>query len=55
MNDYRFAMLDGLLRMVVPIGGGFIRDEQLRAHVDVIWPRFWAAILDLNAGEMLPE
>jgi aminoglycoside/choline kinase family phosphotransferase len=55
VNDYRFAMLDGLLRMVVPIGGGLIRDEQLRAHVDVIWPRFWAAIVDLNAGEMLPE
>jgi hypothetical protein len=48
-------MFEGLFRMVMAIGGGDLRDEQERAHCDVIWPRFCAALLDLNAGELLPQ
>jgi len=55
MNDYRFSMLDGLVRMVNAIGGGGMRDEQERTHRDIIWPRFCAAILDLNVIELLPR
>ena len=53
LGDYRFSMLDGLARMVNAIGGGGLRDEQERTHRDIIWPRFCAAILDLNVVESL--
>ncbi len=54
-NDYRFSMLDGLFRMVAAIGGGGLREEQEQVHCAIIWPRFSAAILDLNVGELLPS
>ncbi len=53
-DDYRYAMVDGLLRMVIAIGSDNLRDEQARAHREVIWPRFCAALLDLNVAELLP-
>jgi hypothetical protein len=55
LDDYRFSMFDGLFRMVIAIGGGGLADEHARAHRDIIWPRFSAAILDLNVGELLPK
>jgi hypothetical protein len=54
-DDYRFSMFDGLFRMVWAIGEGNLRDEQERAHQDIIWPRFCAALLDLNVAALLPE
>jgi hypothetical protein len=54
-DDYRFSMFDGLFRMVIAIGGGNLRGEQERAHRDIIWPRFSAAILDLDVGSLLPK
>ena len=54
-DDYRFSMFEGLFRMVWAISGGNLRDEQERAHRDIIWPRFCAALLDLNVGALLPE
>lgn len=53
-DDYRFAMFDGVLRMVIAIGGLGMRDEQKAAHRDRICPRFCAAALDLEVGELLP-
>lgn len=53
-DDYRFSMFEGLYRMVRAIGGGGMRDEQEQAHRDSICPRFCAALLDLNAAELLP-
>jgi hypothetical protein len=32
-----------------------MREEQEKAHADIYWPRFCAAILDLDAGDLLPE
>jgi hypothetical protein len=55
LDDYRFSMFDGLFRMVIAIGGGNLRGEQERAHCDIIWPRFSAAILDLDVGSLLPK
>jgi hypothetical protein len=55
LNDYRFAMFDGLFRMVVALGGNFLQGEQERSHRDAIWPRYQAAILDLNVAELLPD
>ncbi len=55
LEDYRFAMLNGLFRMVVVLGTGNMRAEQVRSHRDLIWPRYQAAILDLDVGELLPE
>ena len=52
-EDYCLSMLDGLFRMVLSIGPGTMREEQDRAHREVIWPRFAAALLDLEIGELL--
>ena len=53
-DDYRFSMYDGILRMVIAIGGLGMRDEQKAAHRDSICPRFCAAALDLEVGELIP-
>ena len=53
-DDYRFAMYDGILRMVISIGGLGLRVEQKEAHCNTICPRFCAAALDLKVGELLP-
>ena len=53
-DDYRFSMYDGILRMVISIGGLGLRDEQKQAHCNSICPRFCAAALDLKVGELLP-
>ena len=53
LDDYRLAMLDGFVRMVISIGGDGLTDEQARAHREIIWPRFCAAVLDLNVDELL--
>ena len=52
-DDYRFAMYDGIVRMVIAIGGLGMRQEQKAAHRNIICPRFCAAALDLKAGELL--
>ena len=54
LQDYRFAMLDGLARMVISIGSGNLRDEQERTHREDIWPRYRAALLDLEVADLLP-
>ena len=54
-DDYRLSMFQGLLGMVGAIGGGDLTQEQERAHRDIIWPRYCAALLDLNVGELLPK
>ena len=55
LEEYRFSMFDGLLRMVIAVGGGNLREEQERAHREAIWPRNCAALLDLNVAELLPK
>ncbi len=52
-DDYRMSMLDGLFRMVHSLGNRTLREEQYIAHRDVIAPRFFAAVLDLNSQETL--
>ena len=53
LDDYRLAMFDGFFRMVLFLGSGDPREEQLRTHRDVICPRFCAAVVDLDAGALL--
>ena len=53
-DDYRFSMYDGILRMVIAIGGLGMRDEQKEAHRNSICPRFCTVALDLEVGELLP-
>lgn len=52
-DDYRLSMYDGIVRMVIAIGGLGMRQEQKAAHQDIICPRFCAAALDLEVGELL--
>ena len=52
-DDYRMSMLDNLWRMVLSLGGRNMREAQYAAHRDVIAPRFFTAVVDLNCGEML--
>jgi len=54
LDDYRLAMFDGFMRMVMAMGSGDLREEQMRTHRDVICPRFCAAVIDLDAGALLP-
>jgi thiamine kinase-like enzyme len=54
LRDYRLAMLFWLYAMVITVGGGWFTEEQEAAIVDVLLPRASAAVLDLNAGELLP-
>ena len=54
-EDYRMAMLDGLWRNIIPLGHGRMREAQHAAHRDVIAPRFFAAVLDLDCREMLGQ
>ncbi len=51
--DYRVSMFDGFSRMIIALASN-LREEQERAHRDVLWPRYSTAVLDLNAGELLP-
>lgn len=54
LRDYRYAMLFGLMRMVMVIGGGVLNPEEERLHVDVLWPRYCAALIDLEVAELVP-
>ena len=52
-DDYRMTMLDSLFRMVMALSDSKMREAQHAAHRDVIAPRFFAAVLDLNSRETL--
>lgn len=54
-NDYRLLTLNRLFRMVFVIGGGNISDGPYRMFLKTYFPFCVAAILDLDAGELLPE
>ena len=47
-------MLFWLYAMVFSVGGGWFTEEQEAAIVNTLLPRASAAVLDLNAGELLP-
>ena len=53
-NDYRFLMLNRLFRMVVLIGGN-ITEGEYRMFLKTLLPFCVAAILDLDAGKLLPK
>jgi hypothetical protein len=56
LEDYRFTMLEGLFRMVLAVGGGERdQEERTRAHRDITWPRYCAALQDLDVVELLPR
>ena len=50
---YRLSMLRLLIRYVLVVGGDFLTPEQEAMFCSVIVPRYVAAILDLNADEVL--
>ena len=52
-EDYRMSMLSDLFRMVFSLGNRAMREDQYIAHRDIIAPRFFAAVLDLNSRETL--
>ena len=52
-HDYRLSMLNGLARFVILLGAIGVTPKQERTYCDAIIPRYIAAVLDLDAGEML--
>jgi hypothetical protein len=55
LNDYRLALFEGWWRMVFAVGSGTLTPEEEAGFCNVLLPRYCAAILDLNAGELLTE
>jgi hypothetical protein len=53
LHDYRLAMLDRLARLVYVIPRA-VTEGQRHKFCDIELPRLCAAILDLEAGELLP-
>jgi hypothetical protein len=53
LNDYRLAMLQRIYRIAAVIGFGALSPEQERRYCDVIVPRYFRAVQDLEAGEAL--
>ena len=54
LYDYRLSMLYHLAKFVMLVGAIGVTPEQEHKFCDAIVPRYIAAILDLDAGEMLP-
>jgi hypothetical protein len=55
LNDYRLALFEGFWRLVFTIGSGNLTKEEEAGFSNITLPRYCAAILDLNAGELLGE
>jgi hypothetical protein len=53
-NHYRLCMLRNLIRYVLVVGGDNLTTEQEQLFCNAIVPRYIAAVLDLNVGELLP-
>ena len=54
-RDYRYAMLYGLLRKVIVLGQPLLTEEEKRPFREFFWPRYCAALLDLEVAELLPN
>jgi thiamine kinase-like enzyme len=54
LHDYRFSMLYGLSRHII-VAGLVLTAEEAERACEFIIPRYIAAVLDLNAGELLPR
>jgi hypothetical protein len=52
-DHYRLCMLRLLIRYVLVVGGDFLTAEQEEMFCSAIVPRYVAAVLDLNADELL--
>ena len=55
LHDYRMALFRGFLVSVFLIGGSNLSKAEEAGFSNVVLPRCYAAILDLNAGELLTE
>jgi hypothetical protein len=55
LNDYRLYMLFRMCAIVITVTHMSFTDEQKLVHINALLPRNSAAILDLNAGELLPK
>jgi aminoglycoside/choline kinase family phosphotransferase len=53
-DDYRLSMLSSLIRTVSMIGGRLSPIHQPR-FLDIFLPRIYAAVIDLDAVDLLPE
>jgi aminoglycoside/choline kinase family phosphotransferase len=53
LYDYRLSMLYCLARFVIVIGTVSVSSEQERIYCETIVPRYIAAVVDLNADELL--
>jgi hypothetical protein len=56
LYDYRFSMLDCMFRIVINVGGDSASrtPEQEQGLIEGIMPRYITAVLDLQAGDLLP-
>ena len=54
VHDYQLALLDSWARFIFSIGMHLEPDERLPFLCGTVLPRFYAAILDTQAGELLP-
>lgn len=54
IRDYRLSLLDAWSRFIFSIGAHVEPDERLPFLAETILPRFHAAILDTQAGDLLP-
>ena len=54
LYDYRHSMLYHLAKFVILVGAIGVRPEKEHKFCGTIIPRYIAAVLDLDAGEMLP-
>lgn len=55
LHDYRLSMLYWLSGFVLTVGGGWFTAEQEQELITVVMPRNIAAVLDLDAGQLLPK
>lgn len=54
IGDYRLALLDAWSRFIFSVGTYREPDDRLPFLINTILPRFYAAILDMQAGEYVP-
>lgn len=55
LHDYRLSMLYWLSGFVLTVGGSWFRSEQEEELTTVVMARNIAAIIDLDAGQLLPN
>ena len=55
LHNYRLSLLHRFGALISTIAAMPFTKEQIQMHIDILLPRNIAAILDHNAGALLPE